>query len=99
MTEWGEDDVTKLRAEGEPTPILRLRPEAKMWGAVVEDALRCMKTKRYRAAAVEWFTSSSEAIGSYRWVILQLGGDPDERQRSVIDNIDSGKMKARDRRR
>ena len=94
-----EEDITKAIPLDEPTPLVRILPEAKLWGAVIEQAIRDLRQKRHCRKASQWLTSASEDIGSFRWIVLHLGASADAVQNDVLKKIADGTIKARIRRR
>ena len=50
-------------------------PERNLWLGVLEAALVDLQTEQHRQAALRWFTSRRDGVGSCRWVCEHLGFD------------------------
>jgi hypothetical protein len=76
--EYADEQYDIIEPDIERPTVLTSTPCARLWAAVIVDALREARFKgKIGDEARTWLASSSEAPGSYRWIVYSLGGDPD----------------------
>ena len=51
-------------------------PDANLWRAVIDQAIEDLSQPKLRQAAVDWFTSSAQGPGSFRWACDHLDLNP-----------------------
>jgi hypothetical protein len=51
-------------------------PDANLWRAVIDQAIEDLSQPNLRQAAVDWFTSSAQGPGSFRWACDHLDLNP-----------------------
>lgn len=88
------DEGTASPAEVSTTAkLLRARPEARLWLAVIEDALRdaqAVRHPRRAAKARAWFGSTDERPMTFRWALGLIGLDVDDAQAQMRRRLASG---------
>ena len=59
--------------------LMRRAPEARLWAAVAEQAVRDRD--------IDWIAAADETVGSFRWIAALLGIDPDGAQARVLRRL------------